>query len=72
MQPKKMNRKVKSLQTHIGVQLKNQVVTGIKTDRHGVYMELQPMGVYVQQGDVESIIPYANVVQVILESEAGE
>lgn len=67
-----MNRKVKSLQTHIGVQLKNQVVTGIKTDRHGVYMELQPMGVYVQQGDVESIIPYANVVQVILESEAGE
>ena len=55
------SRKVRQIRCHVGVQVKHQVLTSVDVTRHGVTMELMPMGVYIDAGSVETIIPYANI-----------
>lgn len=63
------NRKVKSIRTHAGVQVGNQVLSGVNAAKHNVEMELHPAGVYIKAGHVETIVTYANIYEIVLLSE---
>lgn len=70
-------RTVKTIHTHIGVQLRGTVGTSVDTEKQRCVMSMYPMGVHIAQpfihegkpGLFETIVPYANIKQVDLEPE---
>lgn len=55
------NRKVRQIRVHIGIHLNMQVLSSVNAEKHGVEMELWPMGIYIKSPKEEKMIPFGNI-----------